>query len=127
LSAPPVTAVDRAAPRGAHQAAHEGTREAARGEDVAAVPRRKTDSRADPAWVRRSIITITVGFLGIFVVLPLACVFQQAFGKGVAVYFAALVDPDTLAAVRLTLLVAAIAVAANVVFGLIGAWAITKF
>jgi sulfate transport system permease protein len=129
LSAPPVTAVGRAAPRGAHQAAREGTREAARGEDVAVapVPRRKTDSRADPAWVRRSIITITVGFLGIFVVLPLACVFQQAFGKGVAVYFAALVDPDTLAAVRLTLLVAAIAVAANVVFGLIGAWAITKF
>jgi len=60
-------------------------------------------------------------------VLPLVCVFAQAFSKGIAAYFAALGDPDTLSAVRLTVIVAAISVAANVFFGIIGAWALSKF
>ena len=94
---------------------------------VGATAWRKIDVRADPTWVRVSIISVTVLFLGMFIALPLAVVFTQAFAKGVSAYFGALGDPDTLAAIRLTLLVAAISVAANLVFGVIGAWAITKF
>ena len=90
-------------------------------------PRRKADIRTDASWVRRVVISIAVIFLGIFIVLPLVCVFALAFSKGVETYFAALRDPDTLAAVRLTLLVAAISVASNVGFGVVAAWAITKF
>jgi sulfate transport system permease protein len=59
--------------------------------------------------------------------LPLLSVFAEALRQGVGAYFAALIDPDALAAVRLTLLVAAIAVPANLVFGLCAAWAIAKF
>jgi len=86
-----------------------------------------TDARADPAWVRWLVIALAVGFLGLFIVLPLVCVFAQAFSKGVAAYLAALGDPDTLSAIELTLVIAAISVVANVVFGVIGAWAIAKF
>jgi len=89
--------------------------------------RRKADARADPPWVKWLVISVAVAFLGLFIVLPLACVFTEAFAKGVAAYFAALTHPDTLSAVRLTLIVAAISVASNVVFGVIGAWAIGKF
>jgi sulfate/thiosulfate transport system permease protein len=85
------------------------------------------DSHADPAWVRVLVIAAAVIFLGLFIVLPLVCVFTQAFAKGVDVYFAAIRNPDTLSAIRLTLIVATISVVANVVFGLIGAWAIAKF
>jgi sulfate transport system permease protein len=63
----------------------------------------------------------------VFIVLPLMNVFAQAFAKGVAVYYAALFTPETVSAIRLTLVVAAISVAANVLFGLVAAWAITKF
>jgi sulfate transport system permease protein len=95
---------------------------------VGAIARRQQiDARADPAWVRWIVIAVAVAFLGIFVVLPLAHVFTQAFSKGVAAYVAALADPDALAAVRLTLITAAISVALNVAFGVIAAWAITKF
>jgi len=87
----------------------------------------RVDVRADPAWVRMLVIASAVIFLGLFVVLPLVCVFTQAFAKGVDAYFAAIRSPDTLSAIRLTLLVATISVVANVVFGLIGAWAIAKF
>jgi sulfate transport system permease protein len=87
----------------------------------------KTGRRTDAPWVERLVIAVTFVFLGLFIVLPLAVVFTQAFSKGIEAYFAALADPDTLSAVRLTLLVAAISVAANVAFGLVAAWAITKF
>jgi sulfate transport system permease protein len=92
-----------------------------------AMPRRRIAAREDAAWVRWLVITVAVGFLGLFVVLPLVCVLTEALSKGVAAYFAALTDPDTLAAIRLTLLAAAISVVANVVFGVIASWAITKF
>jgi sulfate/thiosulfate transport system permease protein len=85
------------------------------------------DARADPKWVRMLVIASALIFLGLFVVLPLVCVFTQAFAKGLDAYFAAIRDPDTLSAIRLTLVVAAVSVGANVVFGLIGAWAIAKF
>jgi sulfate/thiosulfate transport system permease protein len=83
--------------------------------------------RTESAPVRWLIISISVAFLAIFLVLPLFTVFQQAFSHGLGAYVEALADPDALSAVRLTLLVAAVAVAANLVFGLIAAWAITRF
>jgi sulfate transport system permease protein len=88
---------------------------------------RKANVHNDPAWVRRSIIFVSIAFLGIFIVLPLVNVFTQAFSKGLNVYIAALKEPDTLAAIWLSLVVAVISVALNLVFGVISAWAITKF
>jgi sulfate/thiosulfate transport system permease protein len=96
-------------------------------EVVRAASLRTLDARADPTWVRWLLIAISVGFLGLFIVLPLINVFTQAFSKGIDAYVTALTDPDSLAAIRLTLLVAATSVALNVVFGLTAAWAITKF
>jgi sulfate transport system permease protein len=73
------------------------------------------------------LIGIALLFLTIFLFVPLAFVFAQAFAKGIGVYFAAIVDDDALAAIRLTLLVAVIAVPLNLVFGIAAAWAIAKF
>ena len=83
--------------------------------------------RTEPKPVRVVIIAIAITFLSVFVVLPLVVVFAQAFSKGASAYLAALSDPEALAAIRLTLLVAAISVTLNLVFGLIAAWAIAKF
>jgi sulfate transport system permease protein len=76
---------------------------------------------------RRLLIGAALGFLGLFVALPLAVVFGQAFSKGLAAYAAAVSNPAALSAVRLTLLVAAIAVPVNLVFGVAASWAIAKF
>jgi len=73
------------------------------------------------------LITVALLFFGLFLLLPLATVFAEAFRKGWQVYFAALVEPDALSAIALTLLVAAIAVPLNLVFGIAAAWAIAKF
>jgi sulfate/thiosulfate transport system permease protein len=94
---------------------------------VSALPAVSNPSIAEPALVRRALITITVVFLGVFLFAPLAVIFATALGQGVAAYFRSFSDPDTLAAIRLTLLAAAIAVPANVVFGVAAAWAIGKF
>jgi sulfate transport system permease protein len=83
----------------------------------------RTESRA----VRIAIISIAILFLTVFVVLPLVVVFAQAFSKGIVAYLAALSEPEALAAIRLTLLVAAISVGLNLLFGLVAAWAIAKF
>src|SRR5213592_333709 len=83
--------------------------------------------RTEPRPIRIVIIAVAVIFLTIFVVLPLVVVFAQAFSKGVGAYFSALADPEALSAIRLTLLVAAISVSLNLVFGVIAAWAIAKF
>jgi sulfate transport system permease protein len=85
------------------------------------------DLGTEPKPVRVVIIAIAVTFLSVFVVLPLVVVFAQAFSKGASAYLAALSDPEALAAIRLTLLVASISVTLNLVFGLIAAWAIAKF
>jgi sulfate transport system permease protein len=77
--------------------------------------------------VRAVLIAVAVAFLVLFLLLPLVAVFVEAFRAGVGAYFAAITEPDALAAIELTLLVAAIAVPANVVFGLAAAWAIAKF
>jgi sulfate transport system permease protein len=81
----------------------------------------------ESALVRRLLIGVSVLFLGAFLMAPLAVVFAVAFGQGVAAYFASFRDPDTLAAVRLTLLAAAIAVPSNLSVGVAAAWAIGKF
>jgi len=82
---------------------------------------------AEPAWVRWALIAVALAFLGVFLLVPLAAVFTEALRKGLATYLAALTEPDAVAAVQLTLLVAAIAVPANLVFGVAAAWAIAKF
>ncbi len=86
-----------------------------------------TDLRTEPRAVRIAVIAIALIFLGVFVVLPLILVFAQAFSKGIGAYLAALSDPEALSAIRLTLLVAAVSVSINLVFGLMAAWAIAKF
>ncbi|WP_456763090.1 sulfate ABC transporter permease subunit CysW [Bradyrhizobium sp. USDA 4011] len=77
--------------------------------------------------MRLIIIALAVAFLSIFVVLPLVVVFASAFSKGIVAYFAALAEPEALAAIKLTLLIAAISVTLNLVFGVVAAWAISKF
>jgi sulfate/thiosulfate transport system permease protein len=88
---------------------------------------RAASALADPAWVRFGLTALALGFLGLFLVLPLATVFAEAFSKGLGVYWSAISDPIALSAVRLTLGVAAISVPANAVFGVAAAWAIAKF
>ncbi|MET0263100.1 MAG: sulfate ABC transporter permease subunit CysW [Rariglobus sp.] len=81
----------------------------------------------DSAWVRWTLTAVALLFLSSFVLLPLCAVFAEALRKGFGVFFAAFTDSDALAAIKLTLITAAIAVPANVVFGVAAAWAITKF
>ena len=81
----------------------------------------------DPAWVRWTLTGAALAFLGLMLFVPLVAVFSEALRKGFAAYLQAFEDPDALAAIRLTLLTAAIAVPANLVFGVAAAWAIAKF
>ncbi|WP_425105594.1 sulfate ABC transporter permease subunit CysW [Ancylobacter sp.] len=83
--------------------------------------------RDEPALVKALVIGLAIGVVGLLIVLPLIAVFAQAFTKGWDAYLAALVEPDALAAIRLTLLVTALSLTANTVMGLVMAWAITKF
>lgn len=82
---------------------------------------------ADPPWVRRSLIAITVVFLALLLGLPLLVVFQQAFSHGVGAFVEAFADPDAQSALTLTLMLAAIAVPLNTVTGVAAAWAIARF
>jgi sulfate transport system permease protein len=84
-------------------------------------------STRDPVWVRRLLIGIATGFLALFLLIPLGCVFFYALERGIPVFVSAISDEITLAAVKLTLLTAAIAVPLNLVFGVCAAWAIAKF
>ncbi|MDR4466078.1 MAG: sulfate ABC transporter permease subunit CysW [Nitrospira sp.] len=81
----------------------------------------------EPVLIRWAFTVLAIGFLGLFLILPLLAVFTQAFEQGVGLYFASLTDPDAISAIQLTLLTAAIAVPLNVVFGLSASWAIAKF
>ncbi len=99
--------------------------------NIAAQPsdrvQKAADNLTEPWPVRYLLIGLAILFLGLFLFLPLAAVFSQALEKGWAVYLAALREPDALAAIRLTLTVAAISVPLNLFFGVAAAWAITKF
>jgi len=78
-------------------------------------------------WLRRVLIAVALAFLASFLLLPLLLVFSEALRNGVTAYFAALRDPETLSAMRLTLIAAAIAVPLNLVFGVAAAWAVARF
>ncbi|MGA3295602.1 MAG: sulfate ABC transporter permease subunit CysW [Candidatus Acidiferrales bacterium] len=86
-----------------------------------------TKATSEPAVVRWLLIAAALLFLGIFLFIPLGVVFVTALHKGFAFYFQTFRDPDTLAAIRLTLLSAGIAVPLNMVFGVAAAWVIGKF
>jgi sulfate/thiosulfate transport system permease protein len=90
-------------------------------------PRGGARATGEAAWVRWTLIGVALAFLSLFLFMPLIAVFYEGLKKGVDVYLAALVDPDAVAAIKLTLLAAAIAVPLNLVFGLAAAWAIAKF
>jgi sulfate transport system permease protein len=82
----------------------------------------------EPRWVRYLLISSCLAFLTFFLLVPLCAVFVQAFFvKGVRAFFAAVMESDSLASIRLTLFVAAIAVPLNTLFGICAAWAISKF
>ena len=89
--------------------------------------RARLGATTEPRWLRGVLIAAALGFLALFLFVPLAAVFYEALKKGVAVYFAAITEPDALSAIKLTLLAAAIAVPMNLVFGVAAAWAIAKF
>jgi sulfate transport system permease protein len=81
----------------------------------------------EPAAVRRLLTAVALGFLLLFLVLPLVTVFVEAFASGIGAYAAAIREPDAIAALTLTLIAAGVAVPANLVFGLCAGWAIAKF
>jgi sulfate transport system permease protein len=100
---------------------------------LAAMPVVRHDVRfeANPAtreapWVKWTILGLALGFFALFLLMPLAAVFFEALRKGWTTYLAALVEPDALSAVRLTLTAALIAVPLNLVFGIAAAWLVTK-
>lgn len=81
----------------------------------------------EPAWIRYVLIAVALLFLGLFLFVPLFAVFAEALRKGWHAYAAAIIEPDAVAAIKLTLLAAVIAVPLNVVFGVSAAWCIAKF
>ena len=89
--------------------------------------RHRKIATSEPFWVRALLIALAVAFFGLFLLLPLGVVFAEAFKKGWAGYAAGVLNADALSAIKLTLLVAAIAVPLNLVFGVAAAWAIAKF
>jgi sulfate transport system permease protein len=92
-----------------------------------AVPGPRRRALSEPPLVRRVLIACAVGFLVLFLAIPITAVFVQALGSGFGPYVAAIVHPDAVAAMRLTMVTAAIAVPANLLFGLCAAWAIARF
>jgi sulfate transport system permease protein len=91
------------------------------------VPTHTAQSTGEPAWLRRTLIGVALLFVGLFLVLPLAAVFTEALRKGAEAFFEAFKEPDAMSAIKLTLLIAAITVPLNLVFGVSAAWAIAKF
>ncbi len=82
---------------------------------------------ASPNWTRRILIGVSIGFLGLFLLLPLAAIIAEALCKGPGPYFKSFADPAARSAIKLTLITAAIAVPLNLVFGVAAAWCIAKF
>lgn len=81
----------------------------------------------EPTVIRWALTAVALAFLALFLVVPLAAVFSQAFEKGLAVYLEAIKEPDTLSSIWLTLITAAVAVPLNLIFGVMASWAIAKF
>jgi sulfate transport system permease protein len=93
-------------------------------DDARARMRRAT---TEPPWARRAIVGVAMVFVGVFLIVPLIAVFAEALRQGIRVYLVAISNPEARSAIRLTLLVAAIAVPLNTVFGIAAAWTITRF
>ena len=87
----------------------------------------QTIALRDSPWLRRTLIAVTLGFLALFVVVPIAAVFVEALSKGIGSYAEAVFEPETRAAIKLTLITAAISVPLNLVFGVAAAWLICKY
>ncbi|HEX8604441.1 MAG TPA: ABC transporter permease subunit, partial [Pseudoduganella sp.] len=81
----------------------------------------------EPRWVRYALITVALAFLTLFLFVPLIAVFAEALKKGLDVYLESIREDDAIAAIKLTLITAAIAVPLNLVFGVAASWAIAKF
>src|SRR3569833_600230 len=90
-------------------------------------PRPILPATTESPVARVILIGLALIFMGVMLVLPLVAVFTEALAEGIGHYLSAIADPDALSAIRLTLLVAVIAVPLNLVFGLCAAWAIAKF
>ena len=93
-------------------------------EAVSKPPRRATE---EAAWVSRLLIAVALAYFAVFLLTPLFMVFSEAFRKGYEAFVVAIVEPDAIASLKLTLMVAAVAVPFNLVFGVAAAWAIAKF
>ena len=89
--------------------------------------RTRSTALRDPAWLRFVLLAIALSFVAVFLVLPLVAVFAYAIEKGFVFFVNSLTDADARAAIRLTLIVAAISVPANTIFGVAAAWLITRF
>ena len=98
-----------------------------RAPDAGVAPRALQSATTETRWVRALLIALALGFLTLFLFVPLATVFFEAFKKGWDVYWAAISEPDARSAIWLTLLAAGISVPLNLVFGVSAAWAIAKF
>ena len=85
------------------------------------------NSTSEPPWLRRLLIFIALLFVGLFLILPLAAVFTEALRKGFGAFIEAFKEPDAWSAIKLTLMITAVAVPLNLVFGISAAWAIAKF
>jgi sulfate transport system permease protein len=95
--------------------------------EAAVKPKKRKTAIGEGPRTRAVLITVALVFLGLMLIAPLIVVFIEAFSRGFGVFVDALMMPDTMSALQLTLIVAAIAVPANLVFGVAAAWAITKF
>ena len=93
----------------------------------AIAPPDPVSATTEPAWVKCLLIGTALAFLTLFLFVPLAIVFVEAFKKGVGVYLAAVTDPDALSAIKLTLIAAGISVPLNLLFGIAASWSIAKF
>lgn len=96
-------------------------------ERAAAEPAYTPKAITEPVWLKVTLLTIALAFSLLFLLIPLAVVFTEAFRKGWQTYAMAISDPDALSAIRLTLITAAIAVPANLIFGVAASWSIAKF
>lgn len=92
-----------------------------------AKPNGLNDTVSEPRWVRFLLLSVSLVFVVLFLVLPLAAVFTEALSKGIDAYHEAIREPDALSAIKLTLITAAISVPLNLVFGISASWAIAKF
>lgn len=94
---------------------------------AASATRARHNATTEPRWIRVLLMSAALAFMTLFLFVPLATVFFEAFKRGVDVYLAAITEPDALSAIKLTLIATLISVPLNLVFGLAAAWSITKF